>query len=233
MPKSSNGHEYILVAIDYFTKWVEVASYARLTATRVAKFMKSHIICLYGVPHKLISDRGVHFRGEVDTLIQEYSIQHHRSSTYMPQTNGAIEAANKNIKRILRKMVETSQDWSEKLPFALWAYRTSFRTSTRATSYSLVYGMEVVLPVKIEMGSLRIALEQQISEVEWTQSRYDQLSLLDERRLRAADHVHAYQRKMTYAFRKRVKPMRFQKANLVLKVLRGLISDPRGKFRPT
>ncbi|RVW11748.1 hypothetical protein CK203_089739 [Vitis vinifera] len=115
-PKSSSGHEYILVAIDYFTKW------------------------------------RVHFKGEVDMLIQEYGIQHHRSSAYRPQTNGAVEAANKNIKRILRKMVETSRDWSEKLPFALWAYRTSFRTSIGATPYSLVYGMEAVLPVEIEMG---------------------------------------------------------------------------------
>ena len=57
-------------------------------------------------------------------------------------------------------MVETSRDWSEKLSFTLWAYRTSFRTSTRVTLYSLVYGMEAVLPVEIEMGSLRVALEQ-------------------------------------------------------------------------
>ena len=69
-----------------------------------------------------------------------------------------VEVANKNIKRIMRKMIKTSRDWSEKLPFALWAYRTSFRTSTRATPYSLVYGMEVVLPVEIEMGSLRVTL---------------------------------------------------------------------------
>ena len=92
-------------------------------------------------------------------------------------------------------MVETSRDWSEKLPFALWAYRTSFRTSTEATPYSLVCGMKAVLPVEIEIGSLRMALEQQISEAEWTQSRYDQLSLLDKRRLRAIDHAQAYQRK--------------------------------------
>ena len=88
-------------------------------------------------------------------------------------------------------MIET-RDWSEKLPFALWAYHTSSRTSTGATPYSLVYGMEAVLPVEIEMGSLRVALEQQISEAEWVQSRLDQLSLLDERRLRAADHIQAY-----------------------------------------
>ena len=140
---------------------------------------------------------------------------------------------NKNIKRILRKMVETSRDLLEKLPFALWAYHISFRTFIEATSYSLVYGMEAGLLVEIEMGYLRVALEQQISEVEWTQSRYDQLSLLDERRFRAADHVQAYQRKMTRAFRKMVNPRKFQTGDLVLKVIRGLISDPRGKFRPT
>ncbi|RVW84661.1 Transposon Tf2-2 polyprotein [Vitis vinifera] len=120
-PKSSSGHEFILVTIDYFTKWVETTSYARLTSARVSSFIRSHIICHYGVPHELISDKGVHFRAEVDTLLQRYNIQHHKLSAYMPQTNEAVEAANKSIKRILRKMVETSRDWSEKLPFALWA----------------------------------------------------------------------------------------------------------------
>ena len=79
---------------------------------------------------------------------------------YRLQTNGAVEAANKNTKLILRKMVETSRDWSKKLPFVLWAYRTSFRTSTGSMPYFLVYGMEAVLPIEIEMGSLRVALEQ-------------------------------------------------------------------------
>ena len=59
-PKSFNGYEYVLVAIDYFTKWVEVASYVRLTTARVAKFIQSHIICKYRVPHEMIYDIGVH-----------------------------------------------------------------------------------------------------------------------------------------------------------------------------
>ncbi|RVW86567.1 hypothetical protein CK203_045634 [Vitis vinifera] len=71
--------------------WVEAASYARLTSSGVASFIRSHIICRYGVPHELISDRGVHFRAEVDTLVQRYGIRHHRSSAYRPQTNGAVE----------------------------------------------------------------------------------------------------------------------------------------------
>ena len=79
-------------------------------------------------------------------------------------------------------MVETSRDWSEKLFFALWAYRTSFHTSIGATP-SLVDDMEAVLPVETEMGSLRAALKQQIFETEWAQARFDQLNLLDERRI--------------------------------------------------
>ncbi|WKA11240.1 hypothetical protein VitviT2T_028762 [Vitis vinifera] len=73
-PKSSSGHEFILVAIDYFIKWVETASYARFTSFGVANFIRSHIICRYGVLHELISDRGVHFTANVDTLLQRYGI---------------------------------------------------------------------------------------------------------------------------------------------------------------
>ena len=83
-PKSSSGHEFILVAIDYFTKWVEASSYARLTSSRVASFIISHIIYRYGVHHELISDREVHFRADVDTSLQRYGIQHHRLSVYSP-----------------------------------------------------------------------------------------------------------------------------------------------------
>ena len=80
---------------------------------------------------------------------------------------------------------------------------------------------------------LGIALEHQIAETDWLWARYDQLNLLDEKRLRATNHMHVYQRKMVYAFKKRVKPKKFQKCDLVLRVLRRLISDPRGKFKPS
>ena len=118
-----------MVTIDYFTKVGRSHFLCEIDFSKVSTFILSHIICRYGVPHEFISYRGVHFIGEVDTLLQRYGIQHHRSSEYMPQTNGAVEAVNKNIKRILRKMIETSRDWFEKLPFSLWAYRTSFHTS--------------------------------------------------------------------------------------------------------
>ncbi|XP_074299813.1 uncharacterized protein LOC141630983 [Silene latifolia] len=117
--KGTGGHEFILVAIDYFTKWVEAASYATLTSKYVAKFITENIICRYGVPHELISDHGSHFKKDVADLLTHYKIQQRKSSTYRPQMNGAVEAANKNVKTIIEKMTEKYHDWPAKLPFAL------------------------------------------------------------------------------------------------------------------
>ena len=160
--KASNGHGYILVAIDYFTKWVEVASYSVLKAKHVAQFIENNIICWYGVLQEIISDNGSHFKGEVRTIMELYNIGHHKSSPYRQQTNGAVVAVNKSIKNILAKMVVTYKDWAEKLPFALWGYRTSIRASTRATPYSLVYSSEAVLPIEMEIQSLRVIVESKV-----------------------------------------------------------------------
>ena len=87
--------------------------------------------------------------------------------------NGPVEAANKNIKKIMLKMVITYKDWHEMLPFALHGYRTSMRTSTGATPFSLVYGMEAVLPLEVQIPSLRIMNEEGLGEDEWIQTRLD------------------------------------------------------------
>ena len=102
--KVSNGHEYILVVIDYFTKWVEATFYCVLKAKRVARFIENNIICRYGISQEIITDSGSHFEGEVQRIMKLHNIECHKSSPYRPQTNGAIEAANKNIKNILAKM---------------------------------------------------------------------------------------------------------------------------------
>ncbi|XP_077222030.1 uncharacterized protein LOC143855863 [Tasmannia lanceolata] len=175
--KSSSGHEYILVAIDYFTKWIEAASYASLTSASVAKFIKANIICRYGVPHELISDNGSHFKKE-------------------------------------------------------WAYRTSIRSSTGATPYSLVYGMEAVLPVELRIPSLRVMMEARLPESVWAQARYQELQMIDEKRLKALYHVQGYQRRVERAFNKKVRVRELKKGDLVLKSFRAPVYDPRGKFKP-
>ncbi|XP_058216773.1 uncharacterized protein LOC131327644 [Rhododendron vialii] len=137
-PKGKYKHQFILVAVDYSTKWVKVASYTTFKATHVAKFIRNNVIYRYGVPHKIICDNGSLFCGATKKLFVEFGIQNHQSSTYRPQTNGAIKATNKNVKRILRKTTDTYTDWPEMLPLALWGYPTTERTSIGATTYSLV-----------------------------------------------------------------------------------------------
>ena len=146
-PKASNAHRFILVAIDYFTKWVEAASYANVTKQVVVRFIKNQIICQYGVPSKIIIDNGSNMNTNMmEALCKDFKISHHNSSPYRPKMNGAVEAANKNIKKIIQKMVVTYKDWHAMLSFALHGYHTSIRTSTGATPFSLVNGMEAVLP---------------------------------------------------------------------------------------
>ncbi|KAG8488615.1 hypothetical protein CXB51_016573 [Gossypium anomalum] len=196
-PKASNGHRFIFVVIDYFTKWVEATSYANVTKSAVSKFLKKEIICRYGMPERIISDNALNLNNStIAEVCNQFKIKHHNSSPYRPKMNGAVEAANKNIKKIVGKMTETYRDWHEKLPFALYAYRTSVRTSTGATPFSLVYGMEAVLPIEVEIPSLRVLAELKLDEAEWIQSRYDQLNLIEEKRLKAIRHGQMYQKRM-------------------------------------
>jgi len=150
-PKATNGHCFILVAIDYVTKWVEVASYTSVTRSVVVRFIKKEIICQYGLPRKIITDNATNLNNKMmKEMCKDFNIQHHNSTLDRPKMNGAIEAANKNIKKIFQKMTVSYKDWHEMLPFVLDGYQTSIRTSTGATPFSLVYGMEVVLPFKVE-----------------------------------------------------------------------------------
>ncbi|XP_070050079.1 uncharacterized protein [Nicotiana tomentosiformis] len=110
----------------------------------------------------------------------------HRNSTpYRPKANGAVEDANKNVKKILHKMVQGSRQWHENLPFALLGYLITVRTSVGATPYLLVYGTEAVIPAKVEIPSLRIVVEAEIDDDEWVKTRLEQLSLIEEKGLAA------------------------------------------------
>ena len=146
--------------------------------------------------------------------------------------NGAGEAANKNIKKIVQKMTVSYKDWHEMFPFALHGYRTSVRTSTGATPYSLVYGMEAVLPFEVEVPSQRIISESGLEESKWAQARYEQLNLIEGKRLTAMRHGRVYQRRVKNAFDKKVRPRKFNEGDLVLKKMSHAVKDNRGKWTP-
>jgi len=146
--------------------------------------------------------------------------------------NGTVEAANKNIKKIIQKMTVSYKDWHEMLPFALHGYRTSVQTSTRATPYSLVYGTEAVLPFEVEVPSQRILAELGLEESEWAQTHYDQLNLIEGKRLTAMSHGRLYQQRMKNAFDKKVRLRKFHEGDLVLKNVSHDVKDNRRKWAP-
>ena len=132
----------------------------------------------------------------MEQICEQFKIKHHNFVPYCLKMNGAVKAANKNVKKIVTKMTNTYKDWHEKLPFALHAYWTAVRTSTGATPFSLVYGIEAVLPIEVEILFLRVLMESKLEEAEWVQARYDQLNLIEENILKALCHGQLYQKRM-------------------------------------
>ena len=108
---TSNGHRFILVAIEYFTKWVEAESYKHVTKKVVDDFLRKHIICHFDVPETLITDNAKNLNNDmVDRLCVQFKIKHQNSTIYRPQMNRAVEATNKNLKKIICKITERHRD---------------------------------------------------------------------------------------------------------------------------
>jgi len=154
---------------------------------------------------------------EVQKWCEDFKVKHYNSAPYRLQMNGAVEATNKNIKKIIPKMVTTYKDWHEMLSYALHGYRTTMRTSTRVTPYSLVYGTEAILPIEIEIPSLRVLAKADIEESEWIRTRYEQLNMIDGKRLAAMTVGQLYQKKMAQAFNRKLHRREFKARDLVLK----------------
>ena len=106
---------------------------------------------------------------------------------------------------------------------ALWAYRTTFRTPTQATPYSLVYGVEAVLPLEQQIPSLRIAIQEGLTNEENVRLRLQELEALDEKRLEAQQRLECYQARLSRAFNKKVRSRSFQIGDLVLAIRRPII----------
>ncbi|GJX56853.1 reverse transcriptase domain-containing protein [Tanacetum coccineum] len=148
---SLRGNKYILVAVDYLSKWVEAKALPTNDVRVVVKFLKS-IFARFETPRAIISDRGTHFcNDQFAKVMSKYGVTHRLATAYHPQTSSQVEVSNRGLKRILERTVgENRTLWSDKLDEALWAFRTAFKTPIGCTPYKLLYGKSCHLPIELE-----------------------------------------------------------------------------------
>jgi hypothetical protein len=149
LPPTTQGNKYIIVAMDYLTKWPEAKPVPAATAEQVATFLYDDIIGRHGCPAKILSDRGTHFKNQmIAHLLKKFQIKQLLSTPYHPQTNGLVERFNRTLCEALAKLSnEHKDDWDQYIAPVLFAYRTTKHSTTKITPFYLVYGREAKLPM--------------------------------------------------------------------------------------
>ena len=154
LPKTTNGNNYLLICMDYFTKWPEVYSIANQETDTIAKVLVEEFICRFGAPLHIHSDQGRNFClkvfNEMCTLL---GIKKTQTTPYHPQSDGMVERYNRTLEAQLSMFVETHhRDWNQYISYLLMAYRTAVHESTKCTPAKLMLGHEIRLPIDLVFG---------------------------------------------------------------------------------
>jgi hypothetical protein len=215
-PGSSKGHRFILVATDYFTKWIEEVPLRNMTHQEVISFTQEHTIYRFGVPQTLTTDQGPSFISyQFREFAKSMKIKLLNSSPYYVQANGQAEASNKVLIKIIKKRIKDNpRRWHEKLSEALWLHRTSRHGATKVTPFELVYGQEAVLPMEIGLQSLRVTGEGSLLAKEYHELMMDKIDDVPKADLKRWKREKE-KIKIAKAYNKRVMEKLFQVGDLV------------------
>ena len=233
LPLGKGQVKFLLVAIDYFTKWVEAEALAMITEARIQNFVWKNIICRFGIPLMIISDNGRQFDSQgFRDFCSDLGIKNQFSSPGHPQANGQTEVTNQTLLRIIKtKLDDAKGAWLNELPNVLEVYRTIARTPTGETPFRLTYGTEAVILVEVGVANTRRTT---FSEEGNDDKLWLSLDCLDEERDKASSRMAEYKRKMAKYYNKRVKLRQLNIGDLVLHKFTTATKDPtQGKLGPT
>ena len=148
-PLAVRQMKYVVVAIEYFTKWIEAEPVAQITTHKIQHFVWKNMVCRFGISKRLVSDNGTQFASQqLGKLCTKLGVKQLFASVKHPQTNGQVESANQVLLRVLERRLDKA-NWAEKVPRIVWAYHTTPQSTTRETPFSLVYGSDAMIPVEI------------------------------------------------------------------------------------
>ena len=159
-PVSAGGHKYIIVVVDYLTKWEEAMPTFKAEGEKIAYFVFNQIITRFGIPKDIVTNHASHFQNSMMTeLTTMLGFRQDHSSSFYPQVNGQVEAVNKTLKTIIKRTINASRsNWYIMLYPALWAYQTIVKTDTVFLPFQLIHGVEAVALVKCEIPYLKIVI---------------------------------------------------------------------------
>nr|CAN62505.1 hypothetical protein VITISV_010653 [Vitis vinifera] len=232
LPAAPAQKKFLLVATDYFSKWVESEAYASIKDKDVTKFVWKNIVCRFGIPQTIIADNGPQFDSiAFRNFCSELNIRNSYSTPRYPQSNGQqAEATNKTLITALKKRLEQAKGkWVEELPGVLWAYRATPGRPTGNTHFALAYGMDAVIPIEIGLPTIRTdAAKQNDANTELGRN----LDWTDEVRESAAIRMADYQQRAAAHYNHKVKPRSFKNGTLVLrKVFENTVEMGAGKLQ--
>ncbi|CAJ2643996.1 unnamed protein product [Trifolium pratense] len=218
---------WIIVAVDYFTKWIEAEPVSSISAEQVKIFYWKKIICRFGLPKYIVSDNGTQFASEkVVEFCRSKGIKNTFISVEHPQANGQAESANKVILRALKRRLDSKGEaWVAHISPILWSYHTTPQSSTGEAPFTMVYGSDAMIPVEINPPSWR---RETTTQEENDRALEENLDMIEERRERAHFREFAIKQRAARRYNTRVKQRSFQEGDLVLK--RPMGKDKGGKF---
>ncbi|XP_064966608.1 uncharacterized protein LOC135613501 [Musa acuminata AAA Group] len=213
-------------------KWVEAEPLATITESQVQKFVWRNLVTRFGLPQSIVTDNGPQFAGRrFQEFCAKHKIQLRFSSVAYPLANGLAEVTNRSIIDGLKKRVSAARSaWIDELPSVLWALRTTPKTPTGESPYSLTFGTEAVLPSEVAVPTPRTAGYDEEASGEGLRSNLD---LLEERRADAHRKTLSYKRAIARVYNWRVRPRSIKLEDLVLRKIE--VSHPtrvRGKLAP-
>ncbi|GJX45950.1 reverse transcriptase domain-containing protein [Tanacetum coccineum] len=231
IPQASGKLKFVIVAIDYFTKWIEAKPLARITRKDVKKFVWDNIVCRFGLPRIIVTDNGTHFcNNPFKGWCKSLNIKQMNTAVAHPQANGLVERANKSLMEgIQASLGRQRAGWVDELPNVLWAHRTSLKQSNGETPFSLTYGSEVVIPAEIGMLTHRTMM---IREDENEDELRLNMDLLQERREATTIREAKYKTKMEQYYNQKVRPMSFKPEEYVFRRNEASRVEDQGKLGP-
>ncbi|GKV13712.1 hypothetical protein SLEP1_g24699 [Rubroshorea leprosula] len=214
--KGKGGCTYLVVAVDYFTKWIEAKPLSMTIEKKIEEFLFNSILCRFGIPKRIIVDNGPQFRATtLRSFCNDYGIELALTSVYTPQSNGQADSTNKIVLRGLKmRVLATHSNWVDELNKVLWSCRTTPSSVTGETPFSLTYGAEAIIPIKVGLPSDR---SNQHDDLNNEQLLRENLDPVKEVREMSRIKNMAYQARVAKFYNKRLQACQFQVGDLVLR----------------